>query len=331
MAISNAERVGKALDLLNQGLYPFMKRELKANYGDTWFEQASANLREFQMRGKGDGDEHWDTQALLLVMWDQWNVVFRNVLGQAERTLVSELRDVRNKWAHQEPFSTDDAYRALDSVQRLLTSVSAADQATEVERQKQELLRIRFDDQARKEVRKAAVAPIEGQPAGGLRPWREVVTPHPDVASGRFQQAEFAADLGQVTRGEGADEYRNPREFFQRTYLTEGLRHLLTNALLRLETNTGDPVVELQTNFGGGKTHSMLALYHLVSGVPVSNLTGLDVLMDEAGVGVLPKAKRAVLVGTALSAGQPERTKEGLSLRTLWGRLAYQLGGKEAF
>src|SRR5258707_14589311 len=175
MAISNAERVGKALDFLNQGLFPFMKRELKASYGDSWFGQASANLREHQMTGKGDGDEHWDTQALLLVMWDQWNVVFRNVLGQADRSLVGELREVRNKWAPQEPSSTDDAYRALDSVQRLLTSVSAADQATEVERQKQQLLRIRFEEQARKEMRKAAVAPIEGQPAGGLRPWRDVV------------------------------------------------------------------------------------------------------------------------------------------------------------
>src|SRR5712692_11910534 len=161
MAISNAERVGKALELLNQGLFPFMKRELKASYGDTWFEQASANLREYQMPGKGDGNEHWDTQALLLVMWDQWNVVFRNVLGQAERSLVSELRDVRNKWAHQEPFSTDDAYRALDSVQRLLNSVSASE-ADEIEKMKMELLRVRFDEQMRGEKRKSAVAPIEG-------------------------------------------------------------------------------------------------------------------------------------------------------------------------
>src|SRR6266700_4147346 len=142
----------------------------------------------------------------------------------AKRSLVSEMREVRNKWAHQEPFSTDDAYRALDSVQRLLTAVSAADQATEVERQKQELLRIRFEDQARKEVRKAAVAPIEGQPTVGLRPWREVVTPHPDVASGLYQQAEFAADLHQVWRDEAADEYGKPVEFFRRTFLTDGLR-----------------------------------------------------------------------------------------------------------
>jgi predicted AAA+ superfamily ATPase len=331
MAISNAERVGKALDLLNQGLYPFMKRELKAYYGDTWFEQASANLREYQMPRKGGGNEHWDTQALLSVMWDQWNVVFRNVLGKAERSLVSELGDVRNKWAHQEPFSTDDTYRALDSVQRLLTAVSAADQASEVERQKQELLRIRFEEQARKEVRKAAVAPIEGQPAGGLRSWREVVTPHPDVASGRYQQAEFAADLGQVVRREGADEYRNPREFFQRTYLTEGLRHLLTNALLRLEANAGDPVVELQTNFGGGKTHSMLALYHLVSGVPVSDLSGIEPVLQKAGVSRPPRAQRAVLVGTALSPGQAHTKPDGTVVRTLWGDLAWQLLDKDGY
>jgi len=329
MALSNAERVSKSLELLNQGLFPFMKRELKAFYGDTWFEQASANLREYQMPGKGD--EHWDTQALLLVMWDQWNVVFRNVLGQAERSLVSELRDVRNKWAHQEPFSTDDAYRALDSIQRLLTSVSAANQATEVERQKQELLRIRFEDQARKEVRKAAVVPIEGQPAGGLRSWREVVTPHPDVASGRYQQAEFAADLGQVVRDEGADEYRHPREFFQRTFLTEGLRHLLTNALLRLEANAGDPVVELLTNFGGGKTHSMLALYHLVSGVSVSDLPGIEPLLQMAGVSRPPLAQRAVLVGTALSPGQTHAMPDGTVVRTLWGDLAWQLLGKDGY
>src|SRR5216683_4992360 len=168
MAISNAERVGKALELLNQGLFPFMKRELKAFYGDTWFEQASANLREYQMPGKDDGDEHWDTQALLLVMWDQWNIVFRNVLGQAERTLVSELREVRNRWAHQEPFSTDDAYRALDSTGRLLTAVSAS-QAEEVEKMKMELLRLRFDEQVRSEKRKSAGTAIESATAANLK------------------------------------------------------------------------------------------------------------------------------------------------------------------
>ncbi len=90
--------------------------------------------------------------------------MFRNTLGQAERSLVNELREVRNKWAHQEPFSTDDAYRALDSLVRLLKAVSAPE-AEEVDTQKQELLRVRFEEQARRETRRAAVAPVEGRPA----------------------------------------------------------------------------------------------------------------------------------------------------------------------
>lgn len=85
-----------------------------------------------------------------------------------------------------------------------------------------------------------------------MKPWREVVSPHKDVASGRYQQAEFAADLWQVHLGEGSDEYRNPAEFFRRTYLTESLNQLLTRALQRLAGDGGDPVVQLQTNFGGG-------------------------------------------------------------------------------
>jgi hypothetical protein len=108
---------------------------------------------------------------------------------------VSELRDVRNKWAHQRPFSTDDAYRALDSVSRLLASVSAAAEADEVEKVKMELLRLRFDEQVRNEKRRSASTPLEGQAVGNLKPWREVVTPHADVAKGSYQQAEFAADL----------------------------------------------------------------------------------------------------------------------------------------
>src|SRR3989454_11647270 len=169
MAITNHERVGKAMELLKAGLAPFVEREFKNLYEGRALAEARRLQGDDRLLAKKPLAE-WDATALLKLMWEAWNDVFRRTLGHAERSLVSELRDIRNKWAHQEPFSTDDAYRALDSIQRLLTAVSAADQATEVDHQKQELLRIRFEEQARKEVRKAAVAPIEGQPAGGLRP-----------------------------------------------------------------------------------------------------------------------------------------------------------------
>lgn len=325
MAQSNHERIGKALELLNQALRPFVERELRAIYGDGWLDAAGQGLRDDRPRTRRRNDlTSWDTQALLTILWDHWNDVFRNTLGQAERSLVSELREIRNKWAHQEPFSTDDAYRALDSMERLLKAVSAPE-AEEVDKQKQELLRVRFEEQARRETRRSAIAPVEGRPAGGLKPWREIVTPHPDVASGRYLQAEFAADLGQVHRREGSDEYRDPTEFFRRTFLTDGLKHLLSGALARLSGQSADPVVELQTNFGGGKTHSMLALYHLCSGIGVSALPGIEPVLEGAGVPQAPQAQRAVLVGTALSPGQPHRQTDGTVIHTLWGELAWQL------
>jgi Swt1-like HEPN/Protein of unknown function (DUF499) len=328
MAQSNLERIGKALELLNQGLRPFVERELQAAYGKGWVAQAG--LLDPRAPEHKDRAPRWDSQTLLAVMWDQWNAVFKKTLGHAERSIVSELREVRNRWAHQEAFSTDDAYRALDSIQRLLTAVSA-EEAQEVDRQKQEVLRVRFEEQARQEKRRAATAAVEGQPAAGLKPWREIVMPHPDVASGRYQQAEFAADLGQVHRGEGVDEYRNPTEFCRRTFLTDGLKHLLVDGLLRLSGKGGDPVVELQTNFGGGKTHSMLALYHLFAGVAPGELPGIEPVLKEAGVAKPPQARRAVLVGTAISPGQAHRKPDGTEIRTLWGELAWQLLGKTGF
>ena len=330
MAITNHERVGKALELLKAGLAPFVEREVKSAIAANALsmQKVKSFVDDPMLASKSIGE--WDAAALLKLMWDTWNEVFKKTLGFSERSLVSEIRDWRNKWAHQEPFSSDDAYRALDSAGRLLSAVSAP-QADEVDRAKMELLRVRFDEQARGEKRKSSSIAIESGVTGSLKPWREVVMPHEDVASGRYQQAEFAADLWQVHLGEGTPEYRDPVEFFRRTYLTESLKGLLAKAVQRLTTGGGDPVVQLQTTFGGGKTHSMLALYHLFSGIAPTELAGIDAVLSAAGAGGVPKAKRVVLVGNKISPGNPTVKADGTVVRTLWGELAYQLGGKKAF
>ena len=343
MAATNHDRVGRALDLLRAGLAPFVAREVTARV------KAQAGRMDAIRRFAEDpalADRpmaEWDASGLLRLMWETWNDVFRNTLGFTERSLVSELRAWRNKWAHQERFSSDDADRALDSAERLLTAVSAP-QAGEVAKIKMELRRLVFDEQVRGERRRAAGALIEtaataGEAGAGggraLEPWRAVATPHQDVASGRYRQAEFAADLWQVHLGEGADEYRDPHEFFRRTFLTESLKGLLATAVRRLAGRGGDPVVQLQTNFGGGKTHSMLALYHLFSGVAPRSLPGADeVLAAAAGAdpaAPLAPVRRAVLVGNKISPGNPVTKPDGTVVRTLWGELAHQLGGPEAF
>ena len=329
MAITNHERVGKGLELLRAGLAPFVERELKQAV-------QARDLDQYSFRQIADDptfrrpSSEWDVALLLRLMWETWNDAFRTILGRTDRSLVSELRDHRNKWAHQQPFATDDAYRALDSAQRLLTSISSP-KASEIDVLKQELLRVRFQEQERGERRRTARSIDYGGAVAGLKSWREVVTPHDDVATGRFQQAEFAADLWQVFLGEGTAEYREPVEFFRRTYPTESLRLLLTGAVRRLAGTGGDPVVQLQTNFGGGKTHSLLALYHLFSGISPRRLAGVDQMLEAADVTELPPVRRVVLVGNRISPGNPVTKSDGTMVRTLWGELAWQIGGPEAF
>ncbi len=330
MAVSNRERVGKGLDLLAAGLRPFVERELKSKLGENW-ASTMIDSSARAPKAKNASINLNDPQVLLGVMIDQWQVVFREVLGQQERSIVHELKAIRNQWAHNEQFSSNDAIRALDSMERLLCAVSAADTATEVGQMRMDVMRTLFDDQRRQEMRRKSFQPTEGKPQGGLKPWREVVTPHPDVASGRYQQAEFAADLWQVYQGEGSDEYKHPTEFYRRTFITEGLRRLLSQGILRLTGQGGDPVVELQTNFGGGKTHSMLALFHLFSGTPPADLPGAEELVKEVGVALPKTVRRAVFVGTQISPGKPHKKPDGTTVRTIWGEIAWQLGGKEGY
>jgi len=327
--MSNSERVGKALELLKGDLGPYVEREVENVYQGEAREKVAQVLGEGAIfAGKPISD--LDAAGLFKLMWDTWNEVFRNTLGFSERTLVSELRDVRNKWAHQQPFSSDDADRALDSTERLLAAISSP-KADEVHKMKMELRRVIFDEQVRNERRKSSGTGIESV-SSSLKPWREVVIPHHDVASGRFQQAEFAADLWQVHLGEGTEEYRDPVEFFRRTYLTESLKGLLVSSLQRIAGLGGDPVVQLQTNFGGGKTHSMLALYHLFSkNVSGNELPGIESVLMEAGIPKIPHARRVVLVGNKISPGNPATKPDGTVIHTLWGELAWQLGGKEAY
>jgi hypothetical protein len=160
MAITNHERVGKALELLKAGLGPFVDREVRAAIAANALSMAKVRgfVEDPMLANKGI--EEWDSAALLKLMAETWNEVFRQTLGFAERGLVSEIRTWRNKWAHQEPFSSDDAYRALDSAERLLSAVSAPE-SDEVDKMKMELLRLRFDEQARGEKRKSVSQAIE--------------------------------------------------------------------------------------------------------------------------------------------------------------------------
>lgn len=167
----------------------------------------------------------------------------------------------------------------------------------------------------------------------GLKPWREIAIPHDDVLKGTFQQAEFAADISRVHEGSATLEYQDASLFFQRTFITEGMRLLLDSVVKRLAGKGGDPVIQLQTAFGGGKTHTLLAVYHLAKGeAAAGKLQGIPPILDAAGISELPRARVAVLDGVELLdlASKP-RSHGGVTVKTIWGELAWQLGGAEGY
>jgi predicted AAA+ superfamily ATPase len=319
MATSNRDRIDQGLQLLGAGLRPFVDSVMSAAApaGRDWVEVLDA--RENSRRGTHFQNSPDDPRFLLKVLTDE-SRLFKDKLSRAEQSFASELRDVGNRWGHGAAFSPDDTYRALDTMERLLTAADATGEADAVRKLRRDAQQAAFNSETRRVVQ--AVTGVEGH---GLKPWREVIAPHKDVREGNLRGAEFAADLYWVSRGEGSTEYVHPVEFFRRTYLTEGLRDLLSWCARRISGDrNAPPVVNLQTNFGGGKTHSMLALWHLLSGTQLADYPD-EVQKLLAGVS-LPQARRVALVGNHIKAGKGSEKPDGTVVRTLWGELAWQLG-----
>jgi predicted AAA+ superfamily ATPase len=359
----NHHRITEGFQLLTVTLAPYACAQIKAQYGDEWWQKGVLDIlfdtqrRDLPMKGDDETLMQSLDAARCLILIDQhWNGLFKAKLTRDHRNWVKELIGTRNKWAHRglvEP-SDEDTWRALDTMTRMLEQLDAET----TERVRESAREVRYGTigasttRAEKPANDAAASPAPAEaerkrgeakidagrsdkggvmaavPRPGLQPWRFVAEPHPDVAQGRYRQAEFAADLSQVLRGTAQVEYQDPVEFFGRTYITEGMSGLLVQALRRVSGRSGEPVIQLKTAFGGGKTHSMLALYHLLRGVaPLDKMPNAVAVTERAGVAEIPRTKVAILVGTALNPTKVRKppTFPGISIRTLWGEMAAQL------
>jgi predicted AAA+ superfamily ATPase len=337
MAISNRDRVGRMFELIAPALDDFIARSVAPQLpeGTSW-----TRLVEMKDTKKGvEGKEYHalDPQVQLRMLTEniphslkQGWYPFDDAIGRVGQGYCKELREARNDWAHNKSFSDDDAYRCLDTAERLLAAIGAPSVADEVKAIRLGLRRLTADKDDRKVLKSAAVTPE----SAGLRPWREVLAPHDDVATGNFQAAEFAADLHKVAATQDAGkDYAEPVQFFSRTYLTEGLRDLIDRTVRRLAGDqNASPVINLQTNFGGGKTHSMLALWHLASGTPLGDYPQdvQDILSETPFSELAGGVRRVALVGNHISPSGSVKA-DGTPVNTIWGELAWQLGGRDAF
>lgn len=337
MAMSNRERVGRGFELLAEGLSDFVDDVMTRTSGRS---EWNVDLARFDAQKHGDTKlrqlSKGDVQVQLRVLTEQAGK-FRDELSRADIASAQILREVRNDWAHTQPIDADTAQRALDLMAQLLKAVDARDAAAGVRR---------ILDDARAQVtadrtRHAAERIHENLGAGSsLKPWRDVLRPHDDVARGNFRASEFAADLFSVAHPQDAEEtasveYTDPKAFFERTFVTVGLADLLGRATARISGDrNASPVINLQTNFGGGKTHSMLALYHLFSGKAVTEYPQrVQEIVAANGAPQLETldVRRVAIVGTQLSASKATTYGGRPGIRTIWGELAWQLGGSEAY
>jgi len=332
MALSNRDRIGRGLELLGAGLEPFvdMMMSMATPPGKDWVKVLEA--RDAAQHGTNKVYDRTDVRFLLIVLTGEWKV-FKERLSKVESGFASELRDVGNKWAHTKPFTGDDTHRALDTMERLLTAVGAMDRADEVRRLRLDHQRSLYDSATRKAAQ--SVTSLPSIEANGLKPWRDIITPHADVQVGKLDAAEFAADLHMVSIGEStSQEYSDPIQFYRRTYLTEGLKDLLQRAVARVgKDSNATPVWNLQTNFGGGKTHSMLALWHIFSGKPLHEFPQevVDLFADADTNAIGTQVQRAALVGNHIDPSAGRLHEDGVHTHTLWGELAWQLGGRKAY
>jgi len=320
------QRVEGGLDALRVGLAPYVAKHLRDRHGPNWRHYASRAHRD-------ESGGELDVYALLKTLLDQWGDLFRHDARlRKARSFVSLALDARNSAAH---FAGDmgarEALRYLDAMRELLAAVGATPQVEIIEGLYEAE---RAASGGQPTAAPAALALEEPPPPERLRPWRQVCEPHPDVLEARFSDAEFAANLALVDQGDGGEEYGNPAAFFRITYATEGLRRVLTATVARLAGRGGEPVIGLQTNFGGGKTHTMLALHHLAgateAGYPPERLDGMGPIFEAAGVETLGRVTRAVFVGTHKGAAESMHAENGREIRTLWGYLAWRLGGWKA-
>ena len=166
-----------------------------------------------------------------------------------------------------------------------------------------------------------------------MQAWFKNVKPHKDIQDGHLDESIFAANLAEVASGTGREIYTSPEMFFQKTYFTAGLKNIAKRVVQGLNggQDADNRVISLQTGFGGGKTHTLISLFHLAKwGKKATNSEYTKELLQTTGEPKFDTAHIAVFTNTTNDPAQGRKV-DGITIKTLWGELAYQLGGAAAY
>ena len=344
----NNDKVFQALGIFLDTMRPFLVNMLKNHFpSEPWegvfFRRLTANKQEQWNQAQRQGIE-----PMLCI--DYHNLTFlaskfrdelteelgndRNKTYQFESAL-TELRDARNKCQH---FTTLDNYevdRTFSNMIHIANMLNMNDLCKEIERiqKKDSFAPVTISAPAPSPTNYASESSATYEDSSPLASWYDNCLPHYDIRSGKLDESVFAANLNDVALDAGSEVYNNPSTFFAKTYVTTGLRDIANRVVKALNgEETENRVISLQTGFGGGKTHTLISIYHIVkSGARLLEMESCKHILQEGVTPNFENAKVAVFTNNTTDVSQGRTTTEGFTIHTLWGELAYQLGGAEAY
>lgn len=348
----NKNAIIAACDIYRDAMRPFLLRGLRRVRGSNLTTTIRSTLPDHQKntftttlaQNGNDVAGAIDIDMFPQLVQRHWQEIFLSDfnMDQSVRNVIWLIKDARDKASHPGTADLDVEYTrtSLFHIADVLGRINAPEQKSAVESIR-ETLRTDVVGVQAENMPEPTPSSSSKETRGGssgrndaLAPWRSVIQPNQDVAGGTMRQSEFAANLQAVFAGsDDTGIYGNPVEFYRQTYITPGIRKLLVNTLQRLFGQSGDPVIQTKTGFGGGKTHSLIALYHLLTSPGVQVMDDVRDVIREAGLEQSDdlEACVAVLDCTHLSPTDRDTTDNGDPLNTLWGVLAWQLGGQEGY
>ncbi|MBA4124439.1 MAG: DUF499 domain-containing protein [Acidobacteria bacterium] len=338
MTINQTEKdnLYKGLGLFLEGFRAYIISLLMQNSGDAW---ADAFKDTLSIQQKENWEREIENGIAPENMIDFHHLKFfaignkdllRPDFGRKTNNVpswLSDIADVRHKVAHFHEITKNEATKAWIDMETIANHLKMPELEAEIIKLKENKT---VAAETKKEETKAAVA----APASVTMPWFRVVKPHLDIREGRLDESVFAANLAEVALGTGREIYANPILFFEKTFFTSGLKTIAKTVIKGLngQEDAENRVMSLQTGFGGGKTHTLISLFHLAKlGKNAVGSESVKELIEATGNPEFDTANIAVFTNTTNDPANGRTTADGVHIQTIWGELAYQLGGKEVF
>ena len=334
MANNNQDKLFKAFGLFIEAFRPYVVSTLMDQAGEKWpalfVESLTFDQKEKWNMGLRNGSnaetliDYHHLKSFAIKNKELLKKDFGKKMGDLPNWL-NEIAQVRHDMAHFNPIDEDEATKAWIHMKTIAKTINMLDL-------EEELKKIQNSDEAQPKE-KAKPVPAKSSSSDSLKPWFLATEPHFDIKQGSLDESVFAANLAEVALGNGREIYKDPNTFFSKTYFTAGLKSVAKKVITGLngKEDAENRVISLQTGFGGGKTHTLISIYHLCNwGKKAITSSFTKDLLEYTGAPEFDRANIAVFTNTTNDPTQGRKV-DGITIRTIWGEIAYQLGGIDAY